>query len=150
MKNKILLYFLGFATMLYFSQCGGSDPGPAFPMQEELDKLKNITWQVDAVSKNGSITNEFDDFTIQFRGTPDGENFQGTYSTTNGQDLWNTSGTWTFSDSSPLNTLMFDEELSVNYLNSGNRLRLSFIKNPPDGRLLRLEGDWVFDLVPQN
>ncbi len=91
---KLSLLFLLAASII--SSCGGGgsdDPDPVPPTAAETNTqlLSSGTWKVSSVKVDGvNQTSLFTGFTLNFTSS--------TYTTTNGDPVWPTSGTWSFTN----------------------------------------------------
>lgn len=151
MKNlNCLLFAAMIMTLAITVSCNNDDNGSegSTLAEEQLDKLTDKVWAVESVTRDGSdITDNYEGFTISFDGTlvDDGENVNGTYTTTNPLLIFKENGTWTFGESVE-STIIKDGNLTMNY-DAGAFLTLSFNfqgEGLESGRVAGLNGDYVF------
>lgn len=152
-KFNYLLSAILVLSLVVFAGCGGGDDTPdKTAAEQQLDKLKAKTWKANAgsVTRDGSAEADFDAFTLTFTGSATGDTASGSYSTTNGADVFPGS-TWAF-DGTNSNILVRANGVKMNIQSvNDTNLKIQFTLNA-DGsgnRLLGLSGNWVFDLTAQ-
>ena len=156
MKTRIkYLYFLALmAAVITFSHCGGGDdPEPDEPSaaEEQLNKLSG-SWDLVSVSQDGTeVTDDYTGFTLTMGGSLNSaeDNVNGTYSSTNGGQVFPASGSWAFAPANITSQLILDNDLTVNYSFSGNNLVLVYTFTAPGGRVQVLNGQYRWELSPQ-
>jgi len=161
MKHQLTLY--GFCLLMVFltacpdeTETPGptTDPDPEPTLAEvECEKLNGKTWKPGtAIKSSVDITAEMEGFTIKFDCNPinDGENVGGTFTTTNGKDVFPSTGKWSFDT----NTLGGSNKVMILTIDGEGR-RVSYSLNS-DGTTLTLNfeissdkksGDFTFELV---
>ena|SRR5688572_10836736 len=94
--RSILVLLTTAAIIINFSHCGGGggddDPKPVESEKEKVTKLMTgSSWKIQTTTVGGVVHNElFQNFSITFNTTG--------FSTTNGDPVWPSSGTWSFTD----------------------------------------------------
>jgi hypothetical protein len=145
MKNRIsLIALILFVGALTYS-CKEKPPPPKSEEEQQIEKLAK-TW----VPKSGANA-------ITVGGTDVSQNWSGfvltlgdkTYQSTGADSpqVWPASGTWAFG--SDVNTLVRDDGIEMSITVNESSLRLQFDYTVTGGRLSGIEGQWVFDMVPQ-
>jgi hypothetical protein len=149
-KFKFLLFALLSITIL---ACGGNDDGPE-PTPEELRLIdiagtgNGITWSAASVTFEGSPSSDFDGMTLTLRTASAGE----TYSSTNGDPVFSSSGTFALNPSN-LNQITIDG-ISNNIFNITNlnadatpaTMTLTVNFTDPGGTIEGINGTYVFNL----
>lgn len=148
-KFKFLLFALISMTIL---GCGGENNPP--PTEEELRLIEiagtgnGITWTAASVTFEGSPSTNFDGMTLTLRTASGGE----TYGSTNGDPVFNSSGTFAL-NATNLNQLTFDGNsnnvFSITNLNSEAspatmKLTVNFTES--GGTIEGTNGTYVFNL----
>ena len=149
------LYFLALiAAVITFSHCGGGDePGPdqKTAAEEQLERI-SASYNLVSVSQDGTdVTGDYTGFTLTMSGslTANEENVNGTYSSTNGGQVFPASGSWAFAPANVNSQIVLDNDLTVNYSFSGNNLVLVYTFTAPGGRVQVLNGQYRWELSPQ-
>jgi hypothetical protein len=140
------LIFLFFILSLFIG-CNSVDPDPD-PVADPLDDqaaLLNGTWilrDASSATKDGNVVSDFENITLIFSG---GSKNGGNYSTTNSasDDVWPSSGTWTFQNGDK-NKLLRSDNVVLSISLTSTTLRTSFTVS---GGLK--EGNWIFDFIKQ-
>ena len=148
-KFNYLLSAVILLSLVVFASCGPDDAVEKTQAEEQLDKLKAHTWKATAgsVTRDGDAETDFDTFTLSFTGTPKDETASGSYSTTNGGEVF-PSGTWSF-DGTNINRLVRGNsiKMDIQSVNDTN-LKIQFSLNADGSANGRgLSGSWVFDLT---
>lgn len=149
---------LAILTLVAFASCGdddgdGSDPDPEptlTPEQEQAALLTadGATWSLtasaDAVTVDGTSSEDWANFTLQFTGDENG----GGFTTTNSASpiVWPNSGTWTFANGS-ITQLNRNDDVVMTVNVTETEATLSFeVEDPGSGRTLGFGGSWIFRL----
>jgi|AntRauTorckE6833_2_1112554.scaffolds.fasta_scaffold59408_1 hypothetical protein len=146
--NLISIIFIG--TLFIFTSCGGEDE-PDDPAGTFAEKLKG-TWQLNNVTlDNSDVTNDFTGFAVNF--VFQGEN-QGSFTIANANSAIMSEGNFSLIGTSSVNLSNGGENIEVNLSLSedGTVLVFSFRNDETtfaEGRILGLEGDYVFELDKQ-
>ena len=143
MKNLVWLVLLFAITLL--SNCGDDVPPLLAVTAQDLAKVNlSQTWEI---GSNGSVTRDgqdvsdgFSNFTLTFSNT-------GTYSSSGGGDVWDTSGSWRFtsSDADDASSITIGE-IVISVSVSVSHIQLQF--SIPDGgtgigaRTGGIDGNW--------
>ena len=149
------IYFLALiAAAITFSHCGGGDePGPdqKAAAEEQLERISG-SWDLVSVSQDGTdVSADYTGFTLTMSGnlTTNKENVNGTYSSTNGGQVFPSAGSWAFAPANVGSQIILDNDLTVNYSFSGNNLVLQYTFSAPGGRVQVLNGQYRWELSPQ-
>lgn len=111
-KNQLLTFILTVSVIVL--ACGGSGGGgDDDPMlTDEQIRLRalagttGITWTATSITFDGAPADGFDNFSLTIRGT---DNTAKTYTSIDGDPLFDASGTWAFNGTN-INQLIFDGE----------------------------------------
>ena len=153
MKIQNFKFFKIISTVFIFStifiSCseeggGDPDPEPINPLDTQAAVL-NGSWKVkdaNSVTKDGTIVDLFTSLTLSISGgTKDGGNYSTSNSDSN--EIWPSSGSWTFSGSDK-NKILRSDNVTISISVTETALRASFTTT---GGLK--DGNWVFDFVKQ-
>jgi len=149
--KKFLNYltFALFASLIIFASCGGGDESEPSELDIAAEELTTATATLVSVSNtsNGATELNWDDFTITFTGNSAG----GTYTTTGvpaeGEDVWPTNGTWTFTEGSNGSSITRQDGTVIGITISDTDLEMSFSYDETIARVKDITGDWVFDMT---
>ncbi|MEP0713455.1 hypothetical protein [Algoriphagus sp.] len=159
MKTLFLRILLLSVIAITFQSCGGDDPDPTPPKTAEEIAIEALTgngtqaWGIDgggSVERDGStVTNLYTGFELVMK-----SGSAKTYTSKNNNDLFDNSGTWSFSGSN------FDKFMlsgtkpgagrEISFTQTGNNLRLTFTIPAPGARIngvLAVAGNYTFNLL---
>lgn len=146
MKIKISFLAAVFAMGVLNYSCKPDDPPPKTDEEINTELLSKI-WVPSSGSNAITVaSNDVSDLWSGFVLTLG----DGTYSTTGADaaQIWPTSGTWTFK-TDDANTLVRDDGIEIAISVTETTLVMKFNYSASGGRLSGIDGDWVFNMVPQ-
>ncbi|MFW5700382.1 MAG: hypothetical protein ACOCWM_01725 [Cyclobacteriaceae bacterium] len=151
---KILSSTILLSLLITFSHCGGGDepePDQKTDAEEQLERISG-SYDLVSVSQDGTdVSGDYTGFTLTMSGnlTANKENVDGTYSSTNGGEVFPASGSWAFAPANVNSQIVLDNDLTVNYSFSGDNLVLVYTFTAPGGRVKVLNGQYRWELSPQ-
>jgi hypothetical protein len=131
------------ATTLFFMSCGGDTPPSATEVATKKLALHN--WKISNVQVDGTDqTALFTNMILSFGAT--------TYTTTKGEPVWPSSGTWAFTDNTA-ETIKRNDDLEITIVEvteTSLKLSLDWVTGTlGPGRTASVSGDHVFTFVKQ-
>ncbi|OEJ99683.1 lipocalin family protein [Roseivirga misakiensis] len=154
-RIKYYLFSLLIVASLGVMSCGGGDDdGPSLTPEEQrlvdLVGTTGSTWEASSITFDGAPAEGFDAFSFTLRGTTTSK----TYTSIDGDPLFQASGTWDFNGDN-LNELIFDGNTNnvfvlsnLNTVATPNTLRLSVdFTTPGGGVAFGTDGLYVLNLV---
>ena len=149
---------LVFASLVVFMSCGGGDDPPA-PTVEELaaEDLLGKTWSVNAssITYDGNVPDgNWNDFNLTFTGSATGGSYTatGVPSDDGFQNVWPSSGSWTFiSNGTSVTGISRSDGIEMTGTISESALTLTFtVPDPSTGRTAGLyDAPWSFSFAVQ-
>ncbi|WP_235893383.1 hypothetical protein [Litoribacter populi] len=140
------------------SACGSETPEPDVKTPEELatEELANdgtATW---SVAQGGSVTKDgdnqtdlFSEFTITFNASGQSR----TYSTSEGQGIFDASGNWSLTGNNLDRVILTGEQPAsgeeIQFTRNQDNLRLTFSIPLPNARTNAVAGSYVFELTKE-
>lgn len=109
MRTTTIMLMLAFSGSIVLSSCSKYEDGPAFSLRSKEERISN-TWRVDKAMENGSdVTSSFDQYELQM--LRDGAaTLAALYSLGDLTFEFETTGTWTFENSSEDLRLDFEND----------------------------------------
>ncbi|WP_246535262.1 hypothetical protein [Litoribacter ruber] len=158
MIKHLLKGFLALTILIAASACGSETPEPdqKTPEQlatEELADDGSATW---TVAQGGSVTKDganqtdlFNGFSITFNASGQSR----TYSSSNGQGIFDASGNWSLAGSNLDRVILTGDQPAsgeeIQFTRNQNNLRLSFSIPMPNARTNAVAGSYVFELTTE-
>ncbi len=151
MKTKLNLVLVTLLAVALLNGCKKKEEPTKSDEEIQLEKLSK-TWALgtgsDAVTYEGTpVATDWAGFTLTLGNK--------TYSSANAfsPDIWPASGSWDFGKntdgSTNVNVMVRDDGTEISIQVTDTSLKLQFTYSATGGRLTGIEGDWVFDMVPQ-
>jgi hypothetical protein len=158
MKRYLLLYIL--LAFAFITACEDDEDPPVNNddgntiAESQLEKLKGKTWSIsDASRDDENVAEVFEGFTITFSGeindTKDNV-INGTFSSTNGGQLFPETGQWLFLSSDVQNKLtLANRETDYSFSDNDNTLTLNFnyAGGAENGKVAGIAGEYEFVLA---
>ena len=145
MRIRLSLLAVTLIMGVMISSCKKDPPVTKTDEELQIEKLSKA-WKVNPAAN--SITVDANDQSLDWSGfvLTLGDK---TYSTSGSfsPEVWPASGTWAFG--ADVNTLVRDDGVSMSVSVTDASLQLQFDYSAAGGRLLGVEGNWIFKMVPQ-
>lgn len=168
--KKLNYLFLSVITLTFLTlaSCGDDDPGVP-PIELVKERLAG-TWEVDPNDATSHVSFKGEDrtdfyTTFALTLTPNAkDNPGGSYSTTlvEDPDPWPSNGTWVFTNPDNITTaditnffITRNDGVLIDVTLTDTKLELVFtydeaIHDSDNNRVMEVDGEWIFVLVPQN
>jgi len=128
------------AVMIALDACkGGGDPEPETESERVTKLLTTGTWKLNSLTIDGVAKSSFDGMTITFT--------NGSYTSTKGEPVWPSSGTWSLSDATAKTISRSDQTpVSIDAIDANNlTLSLTWTKTTlGPGRASSIAGKHTF------